>query len=525
VVVPIEIQESIAFRDGAATAFGDLQSYLAGRDLAATRVVQNALGALDTRLGDAERGTAVADPADVKALAKTATDSLDDVYPDDWKAGTAEADFDVIATLLRKVTALAATGDMRRAESSRLEAYATFELGPEQRLRGLAPSLFQRVEGLFWYGADGHDGLAQLLRQNAGADELAQTMAALDLALKESAEAIGSGPQSRTTVVVNSAIIVFREGLEAVLILAALMASMVGAQRRLRRPLLAGVGVALVASVVTWIVAQTVLDSLAGWGERLEAVVSLVAIGVLLLILNWFYHRVYWQENLQDLHKRKKRVLAGASIGILSAQAIGLVALGFSSVYREGFETVLFLQALTLEAGAWTVLQGVLLGFLGVLGVFALVVSLERRLPHKKMLIATGLLITGVLMVLVGHTVQTMQVVGWLPVTPVEGLTLPFWAGMWFGVFPTWEGFLAQGAALVFVLGSYVAAEALRSRKRRRILAAPIAVASTAGSAPDLPGEMGEFRFDQLLPRERDGLGRAGDRDDDRSAIGAGSRA
>ena len=270
-------------------------------------------------------------------------------------------------------------------------------------------------------------------------------MAALDLALQESAEAIGSGPQSRTTVVVNSAIIVFREGLEAVLILAALMASMVGAQRRYRRPLLAGVGVALVASVVTWIVAQTVLGSLAGWGERLEAVVSLVAIGVLLLILNWFYHRVYWQENLQGLHKKKKRVLAGTSLGILSAQALGLVALGFSSVYREGFETVLFLQALTLEAGAWTVLQGVLLGFLGVVGVFALVVSLERKLPHKKMLIATGLLITGVLMVLVGHTVQTMQVVGWMPVTPVEGLSLPFWAGMWFGVFPTWEGLLAAG--------------------------------------------------------------------------------
>ena len=72
-------------------------------------------------------------------------------------------------------------------------------------------------------------------------------------------------------------------------------------------PLLGGVGFALVASVVTWVVAQTVLGSLAGWGEKLEAVVSLVAIGVLLLILNWFYHRVYWQENLQDLHKRKKR--------------------------------------------------------------------------------------------------------------------------------------------------------------------------------------------------------------------------
>jgi high-affinity iron transporter len=200
--------------------------------------------------------------------------------------------------------------------------------------------------------------------------------------------------------------------------------------------------------------------------------------------------------------------------------------LGFSSVYREGFETVLFLQALTLEAGAWTVLQGVLLGFAGVLGVFALVVSLERRLPHKKMLIATGLLITGVLVVLVGHTVQTMQVVGWMPVTPVDGLTLPFWSGMWFGIFPTWEGLLLQSAALVFVIGSYVGSEALKRRKRRRILAAPVVpAAATAGSAPDLPGEMGELRFDQLLPRERNRLGRAGDRDDDRSAVGAGGRA
>jgi high-affinity iron transporter len=526
VVVPIEIQEAIAFRDGAAVAFGELQSYLAARDLTATRSVRQALARLDARLGDAERGTAVADPEEVKGLAKTATSALDDVYPADWKAGTAEADFDVIATLLKKVSALAVAGDLRRAESSRLEAYATFELGPEQRLRGLAPSLFQRVEGLFWYGADGHDGLAQLLRQNASGDELAQTMAALDLALKESAEAIGSGPQSRAAVVTNSAIIVFREGLEAVLILAALMASMVGAQRRFRKPLMAGVGIALAASVVTWVVAQTVLGSLAGWGEKLEAVVSLIAIAVLLLILNWFYHRVYWQENLSDLHRRKKRVLAGASIGFLSAQALGLVMLGFSSVYREGFETVLFLQALTLEAGAWTVLQGVLLGFAGVVGVFALVISLERRLPHKKMLIATGLLITGVLVVLVGHTVQTMQVVGWMPVTPVEGLSLPFWGGMWFGLFPTWEGLLLQAAALVFVIGSYVASEAVKRHRRRRILAAPIVpAAATAGSAPDLPGEMGELRFDQLLPRERNGFGRAGDRDDDRSAVGAGGRA
>src|SRR4029079_3532102 len=112
VVVPIEIQEASAFRDGAAVAFGELQSSLAARALAATRSVQRALAGLDTRLGDAERGTAVAVPGEVESLAKTATSALDDVYPDDWKAGTAEADFDVIAKQLKKVSEPGAAGDM-----------------------------------------------------------------------------------------------------------------------------------------------------------------------------------------------------------------------------------------------------------------------------------------------------------------------------------------------------------------------------------------------------------------------------
>ena len=68
------------------------------------------------------------------------------------------------------------------------------------------------------------------------------------------------------------------------------------------------------------------------YGEKLEAIVSLVAIGFLLLILNWFYHRVDGQENLQGLHQRKRRVLAGAGLSLAAAQVVGLVLLGFSSV-------------------------------------------------------------------------------------------------------------------------------------------------------------------------------------------------
>ena len=475
-----EIQEAITFRDGAASAFADLEPVLLGRDPAATRRVKGALKGLATVLVKASRGGGAAAPEAVDATVAAAVDDLADLYPSSWKAAAGTADFDVIAAALDRMQAAAASGDWGAAESARIEAYGIFELGPEQRLRGLAPSLFQSVETLFWYGGGDHDGLVRLIKRKATPGELQGTRAALDQALADAEQRIGSGPGSRLSIISNSAIIVFREGLEGVLILAALMASMVGPQRRYRRPLLGGVLLALGASAVTWVVAQTVLGSLARYGEKLEAAVSLVAIAVLLVILNWFYHRVYWQENLQDLHRRKKTILAGAGLSLATAQVVGLVILGFTSVYREGFETTLFLQALTLEAGAWTVLQGVMIGFAAVVAVFFLVIALERKLPHKKMLIATGVMITWVLVILVGQTVQVMQKVGWVPVTPVERLELPYWTGVWLGTYPTLQGLIAQLAAATFVVGSYFAAEAARRRKRARIRAVPIEIRESA---------------------------------------------
>jgi high-affinity iron transporter len=132
---------------------------------------------------------------------------------------------------------------------------------------------------------------------------------------------------------------------------------------------------------------------------------------------------------------------------------------------------VLFLQALVLEAGVVNVAEGVALGGLGVAGVAVLTIALQKRLPHRRMLEFTGLMILGVLVIMAGKTVQVCQVVGWLPVHPIGEIRLPYWAGLWFGVFPTWEGVAAQVGAAVFVLGSYVGAEWLRSRRRAAKLA------------------------------------------------------
>ena len=64
--------------------------------------------------------------------------------------------------------------------------------------------------------------------------------------------------------------------------------------------------------------------------------------------------------------------------------------------------------------------------------------ALQRKLPYKKMLIVTGVMIGFVLVVMVGQTARTMQGTGWLPITPIDA-DFPYWLGLWFGVFPTWR--------------------------------------------------------------------------------------
>src|SRR3954452_24819617 len=161
------------------------------------------------------------------------------------------------------------------------------------------------------------------------------------------------GQQSHTTVVFNSAIIVFREGLEAILIFAAVTASMVGSNARHRRPVTSGAVAAFGAAVLTWFLVQALLSAASGLGPRLEAITGFVAIVVLLIVLNWFVHKVYWSEWIGRHHRQRRKVLTRVGI----SATLGLVLLGFTSVYREGFEVVLFLQTLELQAGAATVLE------------------------------------------------------------------------------------------------------------------------------------------------------------------------
>lgn len=286
-------------------------------------------------------------------------------------------------------------------------------------------------------------------------------------------------PESAGAAVADAAIIVFREGLEAVLIFAAVIASFQGANLRRRRPVVAGALIAFGASIATWFVVQAALDVASPLGPRLEAITGFLAVVVLLLVLNWFVHKVYWSEWIGRHHRRRRTLLQRVGVGA----TLGLVLLGFTSVYREGFEVVLFLQNLELRNGSTVVAEGVLLGLAGTAAVGLAVFLLHSRLPYRRMLIWTGVLVGVVLVVMIGGTALTFQDLGWLPrhATP---FTVPEWMGSWFEMYSYWETLGAQLVAAVFVVGSYYLAEYMKvTRPARRGEVAAVRAVAPPGSA------------------------------------------
>jgi high-affinity iron transporter len=264
--------------------------------------------------------------------------------------------------------------------------------------------------------------------------------------------------------VLDIGVLVFREGLECILVLSAITASMVKSDESYRRPVAAGAGVAFLATLVTWFIAVAIVDDLTTSINALyvQAGTGLVAIFVLLVVMNWFFHKMYWTGWISLHNKRKHDLIKGATVENTSRQRLlfGMALLGFTSFYREGVEVVLFLQSYRLKLGGEPVFYGVLLGLLFTGIVAALTFVAHRKLPYKKMLVLTGIMLGVVLLVMVGEQAQEMQLAHWLTTTQVPWLAnvIPGWMGLWFSVYPTLQTLAAQAIAGVVVIGSYFAA-------------------------------------------------------------------
>src|SRR6266576_6275833 len=231
---------------------------------------------------------------------------------------------------------------------------------------------------------------------------------------------------SSTVAFLDIGILVFREGLECILVLAAITASMTGTKRDHRRPVAFGATFAFVATLITWFIAVRIVGSLSDNMSALDlqAATGLLAIVVLLVIMNWFFHKIYWGGWIRAHNRRRKSLLENGHGSEMAKRSLlwGLILLGFTSLYREGFEVVLFLQTYNLRFGGGVVLKGALLGIAlsGIVAVLTFV--LQQKLPYRKMLITTGVLLGVVLLVMVGEQAQEMQLAHWISTTLIASL-------------------------------------------------------------------------------------------------------
>lgn len=276
---------------------------------------------------------------------------------------------------------------------------------------------------------------------------------------------------SPTAMVLSTGVLVFREGLEAILVLAAVTAGMVrGKQKDYLRAIPVGAAAALAATVATWFLVVAIISHINAPELAIQAATGLLAIVVLLVVMNWFFHKVYWTGWIANHSNRRKKLMESANTS-RTAAFLGLALLGFTAIYREGFEVVLFLQDLRLRAGTDLILEGTALGLALTAIVAVLTFVAHKRLPYKRMLIITGILLGVVLLVMVGESVQEMQLAGWLPTSPIH-IAIPDWAGLWFSLFPNIQSLSGQAIAALLVFGSYFSAQIISKVRQGRAKAA-----------------------------------------------------
>lgn len=303
-----------------------------------------------------------------------------------------------------------------------------------------APSLKTRVESRF-------GEVIGLAAQGVPKEQVADAWSKLRAALTTDVAALfGSEDLSFTGLVLQSFLILLREGFEAMLVVMALAAYLRrSAGGRGMSSLYAGVGVALVASVLTAYGMKILFDVSGPGKEVLEGVTMLFAAAVLLYVSHWLLAKRQsdkWQAYI------RRKVDSALSKGQLWALALAV----FLAVYREGAETILFYYALAGQAenAALPMLLGSSGAAAALVATFLIMRTASLRLPLPLFFSATAALLFYLAFSFAGTGILELQEAGWVDITPLPGIPRL----TWLGVYPTIETLLAQAVVLLPLIGS-----------------------------------------------------------------------
>ncbi len=283
-----------------------------------------------------------------------------------------------------------------------------------------------------------------LLRSNAPLQQVESVHGALATELAGLEDRLASTTLSGSVAFLGSLAILLREGMEAILLLAAIIAFVIKTGHRETLPWIhLGWASALLLGVATWLVAENLI-AISGAGRELtEAVTALVASAMLLYVGIWLHshrHSRRWQQFLTE----KLKSHGGRA-------AWGLAALSFVAVYREVFETVLFYQALWTQGSSNADTRGLILAGMGTAATILLAVGigifrLSLRIPLKAFFGFNTVLMYGLAFVLAGKGIAALQEAGYLPIDAVRFPRIDL-----LGIYPNLQVLLAQAAILVMV--------------------------------------------------------------------------
>ena len=374
---------------------------------------------------------------------------------------TAEEAVDELAIARRLVDRSVDLYDAGRAE----EAYTAARNSYLDHFEYVEIPLRVRDEGLTLVVEEDYASLRNLIEAGAPPGDVRSTAAEVHRGLDEVERTLSEpGLAAPLLALVYSFTILFREGLEAVLVVAAILGYLEASRNsQYRGAVLKGVGAALGATVLLFVAVTMFVQLAPLQRELLEAGTALLAVVVLFYVSFWLINRL---EHRRWMEFVRAKVWTAATTG----STLALVGVGFTAVFREGFETILFYQALISFAQGlllWVVLGA--LGGAAALGAIAWVIfKAGRRIPVKVFLTTAIAMVMVLSVAFAGNAVRGFQEAAVLPVTHLESLPdLPIFLAQLTGWYPTRETILAQAAlTLVYVLGAVWTFVVLPRRER-----------------------------------------------------------
>ncbi|MDC3737218.1 cytochrome c/FTR1 family iron permease [Pseudomonas syringae pv. syringae] len=378
-------------------------------------------------------------PAEVQAAEgpdATATFRAQRAQPPQVQRGPAQL-LDYTSVTLDKSLAAYKAGDREQAYDLSVAAYLEgFEL-VESSLDNVDANVRKDTEkSLMAY--------RQSLQDSMPLPQVAQKLEAAKGKLKESADLLGSDGLSLSLSYISGLLILLREGLEAILVLAAILAFLRNTgQQSAVRSVNIGWGLALLAGLATWALAAYVIDVSGAQRELLEGATALFASVMVLWLGVWMHdrrHAAAWQDYV------KSSLVGGGG-------RFGFALLAFFSVYRELFEVILFYETLWLQAGPAghdAVLAGGATALVLLVGLAWVILRGSAKLPLSLFFGINAALLCALSVVFAGHGVKALQEAGIFGTRPV-----PFFEFDWLGIHADLYSLGAQAIALIAIAVLY----------------------------------------------------------------------